>query len=650
MASNISNILNSRLRLTGMASGLDTESMIKQMMRAEQYKVDKVKQEKQLLQWKRDDYRNMTNILKGFSDSYFDVLSSVNMRSQNSYKAFSVNSSNSTVTTATADANAVAGTHEIAVTQLAKAASAIGTDTVSSALQGTAMDSVDLINISGKDFNINLNGITKNIKITGSFATTAELKSYIQTEVDNAFGAGKIVVGNDVDKLNFSSSDSKIILISGTEDALLSLDIASGSTNRLNLSSKLNAINMPTATTGLVKFKINGVSFEFDSATKSMKDVISEVNSSAAGVTLSYSEATDKFTLTSKVKGAGNAIVIEQNASEGDFFGANSKLGIKVDTVSNGQDAKLIYDDTAITRNDNNFTLDGVKYNLLTESDFDVVVDPAFPDDRTKDTVVYKTTSISIDQDVDQVFDNILSFVDKYNELIGKITTEIGEDRDRDYKPLTDEEREGMSEVDIKSWEAKASSGMLRNDSILSGILNDMRSAIYSSIDGVSGGVYSIGIKTSIDYKQQGKLIVDEAKLKDAIKNKPDLVANIFSKESDIKYSAKLDLTDKNERYKESGIANRLYDIIQANITTMTNSKGQKGLLIEKAGYSEDYFDITSYVSKQIKDKDTQIDTLIEKLYDKEDSYYRKFAAMEKALSQMNSQSSWMTQQFGSGQ
>lgn len=650
MANNITNVLNSRLRLTGMASGLDTESMIKQMMKAEQYKVDKVKQEKQLLQWKRDDYRNMTNILKGFSDSYLDVLSSVNMRSQNSYKAFSVNSSNSTVTTATADANAVAGTHEIAVTQLAKAASAIGTDTVSSALQGTAMDSVDLINISGKDFNINLNGITKNIKITGSFATTAELKSYIQTEVDNAFGAGKIVVGNDVDKLNFSSSDSKIILISGTEDALLSLDIASGSTNRLNLSSKLNAINMPTATTGLVKFKINGVSFEFDSATKSMKDVISEVNSSAAGVTLSYSEATDKFTLTSKVKGAGNAIVIEQNASEGDFFGANSKLGIKVDTVSNGQDAKLIYDDTAITRNDNNFTLDGVKYNLLTESDFDVVVDPAFPDDRTKDTVVYKTTSISIVQDVDQVFDNILSFVDKYNELIGKITTEIGEDRDRDYKPLTDEEREGMSEVDIKSWEAKASSGMLRNDSILSGILNDMRSAIYSSIDGVSGGVYSIGIKTSIDYKQQGKLIVDEAKLKDAIKNKPDLVANIFSKESDIKYSAKLDLTDKNERYKESGIANRLYDIIQANITTMTNSKGQKGLLIEKAGYSEDYFDITSYVSKQIKDKDTQIDTLIEKLYDKEDSYYRKFAAMEKALSQMNSQSSWMTQQFGSGQ
>jgi flagellar hook-associated protein 2 len=610
-----------------MASGIDTESMIKQLMKAEQYKVDKVKKEKQLLEWKRSDYRNVTNILKGFSDSYMDILSASNMRSNNSYKAFSVTSSNSTAATATANADAVAGTHVITVNNLAEAAYAVGTTTSSAALKSTSPISVT--GLDGKDFNIQLNGITKNIKITGSFADADQLKSYLQTEIDKAFGAGKVTVGAgtgaDVGKLTFSSADSKIILTSGTAtaDALTQLNIVSGSTNRLNLSSKLNAINMPTPTTGIVEFEINGVNFKFDSTLKSMKDVISEVNSSAAGVTLSYSEATDKFTLTSKVKGAGEAIVI--NEVSGGFFGASSKLGIKVASVSNGQDAEIIYDGTTITRNDNNFILDGVKYNLLAEG---------------------ATTSITLDQDVDKVFNNILSFVDKYNELVGKITTELGEERDRDYQPLTDEEKESMSEADIKKWEEKASSGMLRNDSLLSGVLNEMRNAIYGAIDGVSGGVYSIGIKTG-DYTQKGKLIIDEAKLKDAIKNKPDLVANIFNKESDIKYSINLDTADKNTRYKENGLVNRLYDIIQKNITTTRNSKGQKGLLVERAGYSEDYIDINSYISKQIKDKETQIDTLVDKLFDKEDRYYKKFAAMEKAMSQMNSQSSWIAQQFG---
>ncbi|MDF2802271.1 MAG: flagellar capping protein [Anaerocolumna sp.] len=635
MANNISNALNSRLRLTGMASGLDTESMIKQLMKAEQYKVDRVKQEKQALQWKRDDYRSMTSLLKGFSDSYMNVLSSSDMMSPNSYKAFSVTSANSAVATATANADAVAGTHDIAVTQLAKAAYAVGTDTVSAALQGTAIDAATLASITGKDFNITLNGITKNIKLTGDYTdpatALANLKIELDTKITAAFGSGKIAVEISADnKLSFSSADSKIALTSGTSDALAQLGMVSGSTNRLNLLAKLS-----TST----EFRINGISFTADT-TKTMKDVINEVNSSTAGVTLSYSEATDKFTLTSKVKGAGDAIVVEQKDINGNFVNDISLLGIKTADIKPGQDAKLIYDGTAITRNDNTFTLDGIKFNLLAVSQLVDANDP------TKGLV---KTSITLDQDVDKVFKNILSFVDKYNELVGKLNGELGEARDKDYQPLTEDQKESMSETDIKTWEAKARSGMLRNDSLLNGVLNEMRSAIYASIEGISEGVFSIGIKTG-DYTQKGKLIIDETKLKDAIKNKPDLVANIFNKVSDINYSINLSSADKTTRYKQSGIVNRLYDIIQKNITTLRNDKGQKGLLIEKAGYSEDYIDISSYISKQIKDKDTQIDTLIERLQNKEDSYYRKFAAMEKAMSQMNSQSSWISQQFGGGQ
>lgn len=620
MANNISNVLNSRLRLSGMASGLDTESMIKQLMKAEQYKVDKAKQEKQLLAWKRDDYRNMTSLLKGFSDSFMNVLSSTNMMSDNSYKAFSVNSSNSAVVTATANADAVAGTHSIAVTQLATAASSVGS-TVSPILHGAAITPGDL-NLTGKDFNIQLNGIAKNIKLDQDYSgDTAALISDLQTKINAAFGAGKITVAiNGSDQISFNSNDSKIVINSGATgtDALGQLGIASGSTNRMNLSAKLSTAGV---------FSINGIEFETNT-NKSMRDIINEVNSSAAGVTLSYSEATDKFTMTSKVKGAGDAIKTT---------GTLSLLGIPDGTVDNGQDAKMIYDGTTITRNDNNFTLDGVKYSLLAVSEtVPIAIDPDG----------YKKTSITLDQDVDKVYNNIKNFVEKYNELVSKITGELGEERDRDYLPLTDEQKEAMSETDIKKWEEKASSGMLRNDSLLSGMLNEMRNAIYSAIDGVNGGVYSIGIKTG-DYTQKGKLIIDETKLKEAIKNKPELVASIFNKESETKYSVNLTSADKSKRTKESGIVHRLSDIIQANTTTLKNSKGQKGLLIEKAGYAGDYIDINSYIAKQIMDKDEQIDSLIDRLFDKEDQYYRKFAALEKAMSQMNSQSSWIAQQFG---
>lgn len=625
MASNISSILNSRLRLTGMASGLDTDSIVKQLMQVERAKVDKVKQDRQLLEWKRDDYRSITNLLASFKNTFMDVLSSKDMRSSSSYKAFTVSSSDSSAVTAKANANAVASTHSITVTQLAKAASAVGTNTVSSALQSS--DTVDNLDFTGgKDFNLNLNGVTRKITITGNFLDADALASHIQEQADKAFGSGKVTVENSNGQISFNSKDSKITLTSGTEDALAQLNIASGSTNRLNLSAKLSNTNMKDAPTGIVAFKINGVSFEFDSTKKTMNDVISEVNSSAAGVTLSYSEATDKFTLTSKIKGAGDAITIEEVS--GGFFGSDSKLGINSLTINNGQDAVFTLDGTTMTRNDNNFVLDGVSYSLMKEN---------------------VTVSVNVEQDIDTVFNNIKNFVDKYNELIDKINAELSEERYSDYSPLTDDQKEAMSESDIARWEEKAKSGMLRNDSLLRNMLTEMRNAIYGAIEGIDGGVYSIGIKTG-NYTQRGKLNIDEAKLREAIKNTPDLVAGIFGKESEISYSVNLSSEDKSTRYKQNGIVQRLHDIIQANITTVPNTNGQKGALVEKAGMVGDSLDISSYISSQIKYKNELISTLTDKLNDKEDQYYAKFSAMEKALAQMNNQSSWLLQQFGGGQ
>jgi len=53
-----------------------------------------------------------------------------------------------------------------------------------------------------------------------------------------------------------------------------------------------------------------------------------------------------------------------------------------------------------------------------------------------------------------------------------------------------------------------------------------------------------------------------------------------------------------------------------------------------------------SLIEKDVLDYNKRIDDLNVMLFKKENHYYEKFAAMEKAISRMNQQSAWMTQQF----
>ncbi|MDF2839863.1 MAG: flagellar capping protein [Clostridia bacterium] len=632
MSSNISSMLNNKIRFSGMASGLDTESIISQLMNVEKMKVDKVKQQKQALEWKKDSYRNITNLLRSFKDDYFNILKpESNMRSANTYISNTAASSASDVATATANSSAISTTHQISVTSLATAAKVTSTGVVTSALESNGAIT-DFNFGAGKTFSINLNGVVKSITVTGDFSGDASpiesLKTSLQNSIDNAFGAGKIAIGfSAVDNtIEFSTADGRITLTGSAGGALEQMNIASGSSNRLNANTYLSSLNIQGGLSGVLEFSINGQNFSFDTTTKTLNDLIREVNSSAANVTLGYSEITDSFTLTSKQLGAGETITIANTT--GNFFGAGSAIKIGNTSVSNGTDAKFDLDGViGITRSSNEFSIDGVSYKLLKEG---------------------ASASISISKNVDEAYKKITNFIGKYNEIVDKLNGEYTQSKNRNYLPLTDEQREVMSESDIEKWEAKAKEGLLKGDSILNGVVSNMRYAISESITGVSKSLSAIGIK-STSYLDKGKLFIDEVKLKEALQNSPEEVMNIFSKESDIGYSRDLSSAQKKERYEESGIINRLYDIIEENISTIRNTNGKKGALLEKAGLAGDVSEFKNLLSEEIDNKSDLILTLNDKLYKKENFYYAKFSALEKAMSQMNSQSSWLAQQFGGG-
>ena len=136
-----------------------------------------------------------------------------------------------------------------------------------------------------------------------------------------------------------------------------------------------------------------------------------------------------------------------------------------------------------ITRSSNNFTVNGISYTLH--------------------KVSTEPQKIAIKPDVDGIYDSINSFVDRYNELIDKINGKLSEEYNRDYQPLTRQQKEAMSEKDIEKWEERAKTGLIRNDSILEKIVFSMRRGLFDKINGVDISLTNIGITTGSYYEKE---------------------------------------------------------------------------------------------------------------------------------------------------
>lgn len=526
---------SNKMRFTGLSgSGFDTDQIVSELMRAERVPLDRLYQKRQLAEWRRDAYRDVTNLLRGFKDQFFNTLKPAsNMMSASLYRKFSAQSSNAAVS-ATANADAFTGTYNIVVTQIATAS-----EIRSSAAVSKAGDK---------------------IKVSDALET---LGSKLETE------------------LNFDAD-------------------------------------------GKVSFKINNIDFTF-AKTDTLSTVLQRISASNAGVTARYDELTDTVRIISKKTGADVDINVEDVT--GNFASAFklSDLSSKIQ----GKNAIFSIDGSpAQERSTNTFTINGITYNLRSATDL-------------------AGATVTVSQDIDGVFESIKTFVDKYNEIIKTLNDKLSEKYDRNYPPLTDEQKSHMKEEDIKKWEERARTGLLRNDSMLQNIVLRMRTAMYENIKDVSASLSSIGIKTG-NYLEKGKLVIDEAKLKEAIANNPDAVMQVFSKKSEITSNINITSEQRKQRYEESGIAVRLFDIIEDNIRTIRDSSGKKGLLLEKAGIPGDLSDINNTIYQEIKGYNRQIDNMKDRLASKENDYYKKFARLERILSDMMAQGNYFISQMNS--
>jgi flagellar hook-associated protein 2 len=612
-------------RITGLVSGLDVDSIVEQLMEAEKQPLYKLEQQLQLATWKQDAYREIISQLTAFSDTYFDYANSTsNMLSQTSYIKYSTSSSDDSIVTVSTTSDVEAGTHTVEVENLATKAiyeSVSVTETI------TGLSAADFSEAAGKTFVLTIDGTSKTITISNSVTDISGL----QTAIDNAVGSGKIEVsdtnGDGTGYLTLSKvEDSGIGTIALSEgsgtSALSDLGFSDDDqlTNYLDTSETLETIANRLGETfsfdedGNINLTINEVDFSFSQST-SLEEMMEEINDSDAGVTMKYSETSDTFTIIANETGAANGIVMSETDST--FLQA-----AKLTNYTAGEDAVAIIDGEKVTRSSNTITLDGVTYELTAESS--------------------EEQTVTVSLDADGIYDQIKTFVDDYNSLIESINEIISEEYDRDYPPLTDDQKSEMSEDEISQWEEKAKTGLLERDGTLKSMLSNMRSALYQSVSGVSTHLTKIGITTSSNYQDKGRLVIDEEKLKEAIEADPEEVSNLFCQQSEsypgTTTVCNLTVDQRNIRTSEEGLAYKLYDILQDNISTYTGIDGKKGELVEKAGLEGDGSEYSNTISKKIEKYNDEIDAMAERLDQKEEYYYDKYSLVETYLNQMNTQ------------
>ena len=639
------------LRINGIASGMDTEGIIRDLMRIEQLKADRLYQERQLLEWEKEDFRSVINKVRAFRDTYFDLLNpQTNLMSPQTLQKRQVNLSVAGLVNVTANMDAALGEINFKVIQSATAAAAVSKGGVTVIRSRESLTSLHIPE-NNNVLQVTLNGKTKEITVSpGDYESLEALQGELQDELTAAFGEGRITVNKDDDAGTLSivtEYDSDLLTIVSKypprEDGILAvLGIPNGASNRLLLNETMANINAKLKHGPLV-FAESGESGEKDSLTFKINDVeitinkghtldavLAQINNSAAGVEAAYNTFSDTLILTAKETGGG-ALRVDDNGSN--FFKA---FGLDVNDDGGsvgtaGREAVFEINGIRGSRYSNSFTVDGITYNIL----------------ETGEEAFHQEVKISVGLDIDSIAGTIEKFVADYNELLAEINGKLHEEVFRGFPPLTAEQKENMKEKEIELWEQKARSGLLRRESSLENMLREMRTAMYTAVEGAH--IFEFGLETSNDYRDQGKLIIKDggAKLREALAAEPDKVAAFFTKRAGIDYSPDLSAAQREARFKEAGLAHRLNDILNDNIRTFRDSGGKKGILLERAGMEGDVSEFNNYFDRQIGKVNERIDWINEVLQRKEARYYRQFTAMEKALQQLYTQSDWLMAQLG---
>lgn len=577
-------------------SGLDIESLVKMGMMNKQNQYDKMYQTQLKQTWVKEAYNTVYTDVKAFKES----MSTFKMQSNMS--AMQATSSNNDVVSVTANGAAAAMNHKITVEQVASNAY--------------------LMTANGEE-----------IKRTNtSAANSAYLKDVLfeagYTKSTGADGQTSYAVRNSAGKAETHK---------GSEVAI---------------SIEVQDSDEKDSNGNYVTHKVEFTYDQIFTDNKTLNDLATAFSNSGANVQGGYDTVNDSFSLYNKTSGSANKIGLKANneasaellnklhlaSYDGQTNTLGNEIGFTKDTLTEaavGTNAKATIDGKTYESDTNKLNVANVIYNFNGVS--------AKNADGT-----YQASTISVSQDTDKIVDNVKKFVETYNTLIDSLNTKYREEKNTDYKPLTKKQESEMTESQINKWNEKAKSGLLYHDNNIYSIISDMREALYTEVDAVDtvltdarGNKYSYNSMSSIGITSstnQGHITLDEEKLKKALTEDPDCVYQLFASDQDSTYIS--GSTNKNQSdtytsksdYLNTGIANRLYNSMTTNIRNLESY----------AGTSKETDD-ESYLGKLITNMNTKMTSFQTLMKSYESKLYKKYDAMEVALSKLGAQLSYIT-------
>ncbi len=501
------------IRMTGMASGIDVDAVVKEMMSAQKLKKTNLEGKKEKLSWKQDAWKEMNTKLYSF---YTGQLSK--MRTKGNYQARKATASDPSKVSVSAT-TATAGSYTLSVEKLASA----------------------------------------------EYVTGASLK-------------GK---GYD--------GDTKLVDAGMTEGQTITIKSGSGDPIELTVGPETKISDF------VDKLKEAGLNASFDKTNG--RFFISAKDSGEA----------NKFTITSSVAdGEGKGLdalglmnIDDSVATTGKTANSSSEVAIV-----KASDSKIKLNGAVIESNSNTIEANGLKLNLL-------------------GTTEGSEVTLSITKDSQSVVDRVKDFIKGYNELMTEMYGKYNAASSRGYSMLTSEQKEAMSENDVKNWETKIKDSLLRRDDTLNDLMSTFRSAMQETIE-IGGEKFSLsnfGIVTG-NYTEHGLLHLEGDSDDAEYATKTNKLMKMLEEDPD-KVSEAL-----------SGIMDKFYN-----------------KMFDKMGSSKLSSALTFYNDKQMKTEsesyEKQIKSWETKLADIEDKYYKQFSTMEKMMAELQNKQSQLAGFFG---
>lgn len=672
------------LRLSGLVSGMDTDTIIKELMKAQRTKSTKLENKITKLEWTQDKWKDLN---KKIYSLYTGSLSK--LRLQGSYGTKKAATSNADKVTVTAGTTTPVGTHNIQVKQLASSQFITGaqcaTDKNGKAITlGTKLSDLNfdtsegttvmVKTAAGKETTFDIGSSTtvgdfinglKKAGLDASYDTNQKRffissknsgleSAFSITTSSSEYGQDRNAIRDFMDYGNLSSSDREKIdnaLQAYLNDTNTADDFAAIKNTLLTITHNnvktaymndyiSNPDNITAATESerarleaelpegetlnedtlkaAVKVKLQK---DAEAATTAEHDAWAD--GTAADTNVFKQAETELDALLATYKTDSGTAVTQTNSlsnlglSEITYTKTGDSVTVSADssvTCINPTDSVIVYNGVELTNSSNNVSVNGLTLTLMGVTN---------GSDGVAGTADDETISLTVSNDSQAVYDMIKDFVKTYNELLTEMNDAYDAPSARGFEPLTDEEKDSMSETQIDKWESKIKTALLRRDTTLSSLINSMRTNLIGSVevDGKKYSLASFGIG-SANYTENGLLHIDgdkddsmvsdkENKLMEALNDDPDKVMQVLS-----------------------GLAGDLYKSMQEK---MSSSSLKSALTF----YND------KEIAKEITDYQSDLKTLEAKLQDMEDKYYKQFAAMETAMSKANSQSSALASMLG---